>query len=147
MTIIENKKFIELSLCMLIISLIIPGYLFAEDSLSGQTMATYVVDGTIDVNNMIEYSGKIHAMAVKVALPDGVEFVSVSGAYPPAIAPKNGDTGLLEFAWVMTPPSPFQFAYTVNNNDNISGEIMTEVIYRRTGKALYEKLAPVSVKK
>jgi hypothetical protein len=134
---------IALSMCAICFC----GFGFAGDTLKAKPIATYGVDGTIEVLNTIEYTGTISAMAIKVDLPNNVEFVSVAGDYPPAIQPAKGDTGLLEFLWITTPPSPFVFTYTVATFDGAKGEINADVNYRREAGPLYTTIAPVKVGK
>jgi len=134
-------------LLVVLIGLICPGLLFAGDTISSTTTPVYGVNGNIDVTNVIEYSGKISAMAIKISLPENAEFVSASCDVSPAIAPRKGDTGLLEFAWITTPKSPFAFTYSVATFDNAAGEIFTEINYRRDSGPLYHSLTPVPVSK
>jgi len=143
MTVLRNN----LLLFFLIGLFICPGLLFAGDKISSTTTPVYGVDGSIEVTNVIEYSGNISAMAIRINLPDNVEFISASSDFPPAIAPRKGDTGLLEFAWVTTPQSPFTFTYSVATYDNATGNIDTEINYRRNAGALYHSLSPVTVSK
>lgn len=68
------------------------------------------------VTHTIEYEGKATALGVKVTLPEGCSFVGVQGENAPAVAPKAGTTGTLEFAWIDIPASGFTFAYAVSGD-------------------------------
>ncbi|KPA18399.1 conserved hypothetical protein, secreted [Candidatus Magnetomorum sp. HK-1] len=126
--------------------LIVPVTGFSEETLTATPTVTYGADGLIEVINIVEYTGKIFAIGASVDLPENVEFVSATGDFQPAIMPKKGDTGLLEFAWVMPPTSPFRLTYTVKAFPEASADIYSQISYRRTGGALYEKMNPIKVK-
>jgi len=124
----------------------VPAIGLAQDSLTATPTVTYGADGLIEVINIVEYTGKIFAIGASVNLPDDVEFISATGDFQPAIMPKKGDTGLLEFAWVMPPTSPFRLTYTVKAFSDAKGDIQSQISYRRSGGAIYEKILPVPVK-
>ena len=134
-----NKKFMIFAAM-----LIVPTMVFAGDVLTCKPVVSSG-DSVIEVVNNIEYTGSISAIAVKVDLPDGVEFVSSGGDAYPAVSPRKGDTGLLEFAWVMPPSSPFTFVYTVNVDKEAQGEIYSQVVYRRAAGALVTEIDPINV--
>jgi len=120
---------------------------FADDTLTAKANAVYGPDGMVEVTNTIEYTGDISAIAIKVDLPHGVELQSATGDVPPAISARKGDTGLLEFAWVTPPASPFTFKYSALVYDkNAEGNIYASVTYRRTGAPLYADMDPVNIK-
>jgi hypothetical protein len=125
--------------------IVIPAIGMAQDTLTATPTVSYGADGLIEVINIVEYTGKIFAIGASVNLPDNVEFVSATGDFQPAIMPRKGDTGLLEFAWVMPPTSPFRLTYTVKAFPGAKGDIQSHVSYRRSGGALYENIQPISV--
>jgi hypothetical protein len=125
----------------LIFSLMIPMTALSEDGLQATYNVINGADSKIDLVNNIQYTGAITAIGVKVNLPDGFEFVAASGDTPPALYPKSGDTGELEFAWLTPPGSPFTFICTVAGNGNV-GDIKSEVIYRRDAGPLSQSIQP-----
>ncbi|MBF0450871.1 MAG: hypothetical protein HQK75_09230 [Candidatus Magnetomorum sp.] len=139
-----NIKWIIVGLALAVMMVPVSG--FSEDTLKATPTVTYGPDGLVDVMNIVEYTGKIFAIGATVDLPENVEFVSAAGDFQPAILPKKGDTGLLEFAWVMPPTSPFRLTYTVKSTPEAGDEIHSQISYRRMGGALYEKIKPIKVK-
>ena len=124
-----------------------PAFVSAGDYVkTSKPVASYASDGMIDVSNTVTYTGKISAFALKVSLPDNVEFVSTSADSQPAIKPKAGDTGLLEFLWVTPPTSPFVFNYSVLAAKEATGDIEAVVVYRRDGGAKTVLIPNVNVK-
>jgi len=119
----------------------------ADDTLNAKASAVYGPDGMVEVSNTIEYTGDISAIAIKVDLPHGVELQSATGDIPPAISARKGDTGLLEFAWVTPPASPFTFKYSALVYDkDAEGKIYASVTYRRTGSPIYADIDPIDIK-
>jgi len=147
MTTFNSKQMkIKLIIGLVLAVFIIPTTGFSNDTLTATPTVTYGADGLIEVINIVEYTGKVFAIGASVDLPENVEFVSATGDYQPAIMPKKGDTGLLEFAWVMPPTSPFRLTYTVKAFPEAKDDILSQISYRRTGGALFEKIKPIKVK-
>lgn len=138
----------KIAISYLILGLVIglvPCLGFADNTMTVSSVVTQSTDGMIDVINHIEYTGTISAIAIKVNLPDQVEFISVSSDSQPAIKPAKGDTGLLEFAWVMPPKSPFTFKYSVQAEEGISGQIDSTIIYRKDAGQLIKQIEPIQI--
>ena len=142
----KNAIYTPITLAFLLVCFI-SSMAFADDSLHATANAVYGPDGMVEVTNTIEYTGDISAIAIKVDLPHGVELQSATGDVPPAISARKGDTGLLEFAWVTPPASPFTFKYSALVYDkNAEGNIYASVTYRRTGAPLYADIEPINIK-
>jgi len=119
----------------------------ANDTLTAKAYPVIGSDGIVEVTNIIEYTGDISAIGIKIDLPYGVEFQEATSDIPPAVGPRKGDTGLLEFAWIMPPASPFTFTYSAQvYAEDAEDTIHSLVTYRRTGKPLYTDVDPIKVK-
>jgi len=121
------------------LALFIGSYSLAGDSLS----ATHVVSvsgGEATITTTIEYDAAVTALDVQVNLPDGWSYLSDSGSDEPAVEPKAGSVGTIDFAWIMPPASPLIFNYTVSVPEGSgAGEIDSAVLYRiGSGKELSE---------
>ncbi len=81
------------------------------------------------------------AVGLYETMPPGWEFLGMRGitGQPPAVAPAEGETGVLQFAWIHTPELPFTFAYTVLPPADDSGMkvISGQIEYREFGSAQY----------
>jgi len=122
------------------LSLFIGSYSFAEDSLRASHDVS-VSGGEATITTTIEYVSAVTALGVQVTLPDGWSYVSASGSDEPAVKPKTGSAGTVDFAWIMPPASPVIFNYTVAAPEGGSGaeEIDSIVLYRiGSGKELSE---------
>ncbi|MCX8065611.1 MAG: DUF5011 domain-containing protein, partial [Candidatus Hydrogenedentes bacterium] len=82
----------------------------------------------------------VTAIGLYEMLPSDWTFISMRGINtdPPSIAPSPGTTGTLQFAWIIPPPFPCSFAYTVQIPDTASGVkiISGQVEYRTNGPRL-----------
>lgn len=82
----------------------------------------------------------VTAIGLYEMLPSDWTFVSMRGinTEPPPIAPTPGTGGTLQFAWIVPPPFPCSFAYTVQIPDSASGVkiISGQVEYRTNGPRL-----------
>ena len=58
-------------------------------------------------------SAPFTALGIEDLLPAGWTFSAVKGANPPAILPRKGKAGLLEFAWLSAPQLPLQLTSSV----------------------------------
>lgn len=81
------------------------------------------------------------AIGLYETIPPGWEFLGMRGitGQPPAVAPAEGETGVLQFAWIQTPELPFTFAYTVlpPADDDGMKVISGQIEYRELGSAQY----------
>jgi len=141
----KTRKIAKCYLIWVLLIGLVPCFCFADDAMNVSPVVTQSNDGVIDVVNHIEYEGIISAIAIKVNLPDQVEFISVSSDSQPAIKPATGDTGLLEFAWVMPPSSPFTFKYSVQSENDVTGQIDSTIIYRKDAGQLVKQIKPIQI--
>jgi len=86
----------------------------------------------------------INAIGLRETIPPGWEFVGLSGssASMPVIAPPEGHTDVLVFAWIVIPELPFTLGYTLKTPDSEPGglQVIHGVLeYRLAGGA---KFAP-----
>lgn len=116
----------KLSIAKVLIALLIAcGVARAQVSLSqtpsgaGYTPgATFDIALTLGVNS----SEQINAIGIEQTLPEGWTFVSVVSGTFPEIAPNNGESGLIEFAWFPVPDVlPVSFVYRVSIPAEASG--------------------------
>ena len=79
------------------------------------------------------------AVGLYETMPPGWEFLGMRGitGQPPAVAPAEGETGVLQFAWIQTPELPFTFGYTVlpPADDEGMKVISGQIEYRECGSA------------
>lgn len=116
-----------------------PAGMVLERSLPAQVDPGAQMDVTVTLT--AEPSDTIRALGVVETLPEGVAFVSVSGVGDtpsPPIAPAEGATNRLDFAWIDTPTFPVSLKYTLSIPDTLSGtqEISGYVEYRLEGGSL-----------
>ncbi|GAB5558937.1 MAG: hypothetical protein SynsKO_05840 [Synoicihabitans sp.] len=96
--------------------------------------ATHEVNGsgyrageTVEIRNRVVYSGSVSGLGWSVPLPDDFNgqswsYAGGSGDDSPTIPPVEGDTLLLDFAWITTPSSPIDFSYTLNVPEGLTGD-------------------------
>lgn len=81
------------------------------------------------------------AVGLYETVPPGWAFMGMRGftGQPPAVAPAEGETGVLQFAWIDTPQLPFTFAYTVLPPETDGGPkiISGQIEYRELSSAQY----------
>jgi len=121
-------------------------FLSAEENVltASHGAAGYRAGSELDIAVSVEYTGSVSALGIRSRLPEGWSFVSVIADVRPAIKPKAGSAGTLEFGWITPPASPFTCTYTVMVPDGESGQkaIESEVVYRRTGGQEIEPVSP-----
>ena len=128
-----------------LVLLLIPVSVLASDSLiATHEVQDYVTGSQVTITNTIEYTGTLTALGFRLTLPDGWSFITTSSVYEPDIKPGAGSSGILEFAWVTPPESPFTFTYTVSvpSDENGGKQISSVVLYRRLGGELGETVNP-----
>lgn len=64
----------------------------------------------------------ITALGFRDIAPAGWTLASVGGPNAPQLAPANGSSGTLEFAWFAIPPFPATFTYTLNIPPSTTGQ-------------------------
>ncbi len=74
----------------------------------------------------------ISALGLKETLPTGWELQSVVETSNAVVAPENGSTGTLEFAWMNVPGFPVKVVYTVSVPNDAEGQAVFSgyVLYR-----------------
>jgi len=117
---------------------------FSEFTLSSAQSVAYT-NGTVTVNNSIEYTGPLYAIAITIHLPENVMYISSKTTSQPVIQPQRGDIGLLEFVWITPPESPFDLSYSVKSVVS-SGVIQAKVLYRRMNEELHYDLPNVQLR-
>jgi len=139
-----SVKALSFIICISIITL--SSFVFAGDMLTAShDCSRFYMPGDVQtVTTVIEYTGEVTALGVQVVLPEGWSFASVYGDYEPAVKPETDSSGLIDFAWVEIPESPFSFTYTVAVPEGDSGEkeISSTMLYRRLGDELQESAIP-----
>jgi hypothetical protein len=128
-----------------LVLLLIPLSVLASDTLiATQEVQHYVAGSQVTITNTIEYTGTLTALGFRSTLPDGWSFITTSSVYEPDLKPRAGSSGILAFAWVMPPESPFTFTYTVSvpSDENGGKQISSVVLYRRLGGELSETVNP-----
>ena len=80
---------------------------------------TYTPGGSVDVALRMERVGNdaVTALGVEETLPEGFAFDGIVGDVKPDIAPKQGQTGKIEFAWITVPQFPATVSYRVKAAD------------------------------
>lgn len=100
---------------------------------------------TVQVDVELGYSGAeaVSAVGLQTVLPDGWTFEAITGGAAPTVAPQQGRTGVLEFAWIEVPQWPAKFSYTVRvpESENASREIATTALYHTTGDLITSEQA------
>ncbi len=87
--------------------------------------------GEITVITTIEYNEALTALGVRVKLPAGWTFKTVGGSDVPAVAPAEGASGEIDFAWIAAPAGPAMFAYTLAApQGGTARDLAAEVVYR-----------------
>jgi hypothetical protein len=133
--IMRKYMYLLMALCF------IPGTLFAGDAINGAQ--SFTSDGSnVTVVNSVTYSGQISAIGLRVTAPAEWKFVSVSGKNIPGISPKEGASGVLEFAWIQPPPKTFSFEYVLTVPQGAVGDVNAEIIYRRDAGELTSPMLP-----
>ncbi|HOV33367.1 MAG TPA: hypothetical protein PLX23_08400 [Candidatus Hydrogenedens sp.] len=101
------------------------------------TPEKYNPNATLQVTITINHSGSspVTALALVENLPPQFQFERIIDGPVPAIAPKKGDTSILQFVWLSIPPFPFKLIYEVSVQNNASGEknIIGQAVYRTSG--------------
>jgi hypothetical protein len=91
----------------------------------------------IVVNIRASQSGAITAMGLYETVPNGWTFAGMRGisGQPPSVTPGEGQTGVLQFAWIAVPELPYAFAYTLNVPETDGGQrfISGQLEYRLDG--------------
>lgn len=89
---------------------------------------------------LIQRSGgeAVRALGLSEKLPDGFEFVEMSGDTRADVPPKPGTTGVAEFAWITIPKFPAKISYRIKAAEGTSGEkvLSGEALYRTNGPEL-----------
>lgn len=97
----------------------------------------YTPGSPLEVQVSMNYGGAdpVTALAVVETLPEGWTFGKVTGGTPPAVAPKEGAAGVVNFIWINIPAWPATFAYSVNVPQGVSGaqKISGQALYRTSG--------------
>ncbi len=77
----------------------------------------------------------VTAIAIVEHLPAGWTFEEVTGGTPPAVAPKRGATGTVNFVWITPPAWPAALNYTVKSPDSETGtrQLTGSIFYRTNG--------------
>lgn len=99
---------------------------------AGGAGGVYVAGGTVLVTVSLCYSGStpVDQLGVSEFLPEGWTFVAMAGGNVPPIVPSAGDTGQLDFAYVLPPSFPTSFQFRVRaplsatGDQNISGHVI-----------------------
>ncbi len=78
----------------------------------------------------------VSALGLVETLPEGWTFDSIVDATePPAVAPVQGDSGELNFAWIWPPALPAQVTYRIHSDSAKAGmaELVGKALYRTSG--------------
>lgn len=103
--------------------------------------------GTVVLTASANYEDEPGALGWAIALPADWTLVSVAGPHAPQIAPQNGSTGTLEFAYTAVPAQRAEFSVTVRYPANAANAAATPtVIVRRGGKLATLAPAPVQLR-
>lgn len=87
--------------------------------------------GTLKISASVTYNQTPGALGWVVTLPAGWSLVGTTGSQPPEIAPANGATARLEWAYVSIPDASVQFDFIVSypaglrQSQQISAEVIT----------------------
>ena len=91
----------------------------------------------VQIDLELGYAGTdpITAVGLQTVLPSGWAFEGIAGGAAPAVAPPQGRTGILEFAWIEVPEWPARLSYRVRipENESASRELATTALYHTTG--------------
>jgi hypothetical protein len=95
----------------------------------------------IDVTiRLMRRSGEeeIRALGLSEKLPDGFEFVEMTGDTRADVPPKPGTTVVAEFAWITIPKFPATISYRIKAAEGTTGEkvLSGEALYRTNGPEL-----------
>lgn len=109
----------------------------AVGAAAGVLNITVTVDGNAD--------GDISGLGVTDALPSGWSYTGFAGDGP-AIHPKPGAAGALDFAWFPVPALPKQFTYSVQTSGDVAAQFAAYAAsgYYRTKLGNDEKTMPVT---
>lgn len=100
----------------------------------------YTPGDILDVRLTITPTEQLNLLAfgVQETIPDGFVFEAVLDSSPPPIRPAQGDTGALNFAYVIPPALPLNINYRLRAEESATGlkTITGKVQYRLSGPAL-----------
>ncbi len=107
----------------------------------------YSGGSVLTISNLVTYTGSANALGWHVLIPDGWTFVGNTGQVGET-KPTAGQTGALEWAWTVVPPSPVAFSYTVNVPVGTTGEqsLAAFVSLRQTGPGFQLLVKPDPLK-
>ncbi|MBI1317628.1 MAG: PKD domain-containing protein [Candidatus Hydrogenedens sp.] len=99
----------------------------------GANSEFYTPGATFDLRVRVEYGGAtpVQQLGIEDTLPDGWTYVGLVSGNTPPIAPQDGDSGTIGFAYITVPAFPIVFTYRVRAPLSATGEQSV------TGEALY----------
>lgn len=100
----------------------------------------------VTVTASVTYAGTPGAMGWSVTLPAGWSYVATSGPNVPSIAPQEGATGTLEWAYTDAPAGAARFSFSVKaagkpGTQQVSGK----ALLRADGKQTTAEAAPITI--
>lgn len=103
--------------------------------------------GVVALTASAAYEGAPGAVGVALELPANWELVAVSGPDIPAVAPKPGTSGKLEFAYLQTPASRLEFTVQVRYPAGVTAALVSsQVVVRTEGRMATAKSEPVRLR-
>ncbi|MCX5771877.1 MAG: S8 family serine peptidase, partial [Candidatus Hydrogenedentes bacterium] len=112
-----------------------PARLTAARTIAAADKTRGALDLTVDIN--CDGAEQVTALSLVEVLPEGWTFDSVVGGDIPALSPRAGSSGTLEFAWVWIPDLPATLTYRVNAPPGADpGQIAGQILYRTSGEEL-----------
>jgi hypothetical protein len=92
------------------------------------------------------YTGRPGAVGWMVTLPEGWSYVGTAGLNPPQVAPQEGATGTLEWAYTTVPPDAGVFIIVLKAGRRTGPAILHgRVLLRADGKQHAVEVAPAIV--
>ncbi len=110
---------------------------------------TYVPGEPVVAGAVMEYTGegRVTALALRVAAPEGWQYAGVSGALRPAIEPPAGARGELVFVWIKVPAFPATFEFMLDTPGVADGPagLAAQAVYRELGGELRSPEATIEL--
>lgn len=109
-------------------------------NVSRSVLEGYAPGETLEIQVTLGYSSSeaVTAMALVETLPPGWTFGEVTGGARPAVVPRSGADGEINFVWVNVPSWPATMHYSINAPANQTGScfITGYAVYRASGPEL-----------
>lgn len=104
-------------------------------TLSSQSASLSKSGGVLTITATVTYTGLPSAIGWSVTLPSGWSYAG-AGSGTPGVAPMNGQTGTLDWAFTTIPASPATFSFRVNYPVGLTGThtIGGSAVFREAGQ-------------